>query len=281
MSTELTVLNNSTDLQQGGLGIDTTNKLFQLKPSTLIIVQPGTTIEGANKGNLRISETGDEFKDLECSLLIMPTEQRACYSGEPGELNKIPENLMCFSRDMVKPDPKAKIPQAMFCNGCPQSDWKAWQDYKKDTGKSNKALAPRCQSFYIVHLIDTKYQLPLRMYIRAKAKQTFEQGTQNIARMIAMAKAQKKNPNLFDVKFKLSTKLVVEGQYKYYVPTISEWKFISDEEREAFGAIYNSFIEQQAQINASQAQVQNTEQANKVEEVITGDYVGENEEITI
>jgi hypothetical protein len=119
------------------------------------------------------------------------------------------------------------------------------------------------------------------MYIRAKAKQTFEQGTQNIARMIAMAKAQKKNPNLFDVKFKLSTKLVVEGQYKYYVPTISEWKFISDEEREAFGAIYNSFIEQQAQINASQAQVQNTEQANKVEEVITGDYVGENEEITI
>jgi hypothetical protein len=283
MSGELTVLNNQTELQPtGGLGIDFNSKLFSLKPATLTIVQPSSTLDGATKGNLRIAETSDEFKEMYCSLLIMPSERRSWYIGEAGELNRTPDNLMCFSTDMVRPHDKAKMPQAVLCSKCPKADWEPYRQYKEKNGKGNKALIPPCDAFYLVHLIDTVYQLPLRMYIRSKAKGYFEQGMQNVARTLAMAKAQKKNPNIFDVKFKLSTKLVQDGQYKYYVPVISEPKMITAEEREVFGAMYQSFTDKQTQKQLEEVEeaAVETAQAN-IDKAVEGQYVGSDGEITI
>ena len=283
MSNELTILNNQESATQlGGQGVDFNNPLFKLRPATLTIVQPSSTTEGATKGNLRINETSDEFQEMFCSLLTMPSERRAWYTGEPGELNRSSDNLMCFSNDMIAPHSKAKVPQAMSCAKCSKADWEPYRQYKEKNGKGNKSLIPPCDAFYLVYLIDTVYQLPLRMYIRAKAKQPFEQGMQNVARTIAMAKAQKKNPNIFDVKFKLSTKLVQDGNYKYYVPVISEPKFISDEEREAFGAIYQTFTAGTAQKALEETENEVVAAAQKtVDNLVESQYTGPDGEITI
>lgn len=283
MSGELTVLNNqSSVLETGGLGINFNDKLFKLKPATLTIVQPQSTIEGATKGNLRITETGQEFTEMYCSLLVMPQEQRQWYIGERGELNKIPENLMCFSTNMVQPHEKSKIPQAPKCANCSKQDWGPYQEYKKaNNGNSNKKLIPSCEAFYKVFLIDTVYQLPLKMFIRSKAKESFELGMQNVARTIAMAKAQKKNPNIFDVKFKLTTQLVVQGPYKWYVPIFSEPRLVNDEERGIFGAMYMNFTNSALEAEAEETEEATIQQSQKdIDTVVEGEYL-DNKEITI
>jgi hypothetical protein len=284
MSTELTVLNNNTQLaeQPGGQGVDFNNPLFNLRPATLTIVQPSSTIEGAIKGNLRISDTGDEFKEMHVALLNMPSERRAWYSGEPGELNRSPENLMCFSNDMIAPHGKAKVPQALKCASCSKSDWGPYRQYKEKNGKGNKALIPQCDAFYLAYLIDTEYQLPLRMYIRAKAKTPFEQGMQNVARTIAMAKARKLNPNIYDVKFKLSTKMVQDGNYKYYVPVISEPKLITPEEREVFGAMYQTFTSGNTQKALEETETTEiSAQQKNIDNVVEAEYIGTDGAVTI
>jgi hypothetical protein len=278
MGTELTVLNNTEAIEQGGLGIDFGNKLFAVKPGTLTIVQPNSQIEGAIKGKLRISETGDMFDEIWATLLVMPHEQRQYHIGNAGELNRTFENLMCYSNDLIKPDPKAKIPQAVTCANCPKQDWGPWREYKEANGGStNKALIPPCDAHYQVTLLDTVYQLPVRMYIRSKAKPEFESGMQNLSRVIAMAKAQGKNPNLFDVKFKLSVKEITSGKFKSFVPRFSDFKMITEDEREKFGAIYLSYIDSlkkpaQKQLEAEQESV--AQQEAEVNAAIDGEYVG-------
>lgn len=287
MSTELTVLNNQTAIQEGGLGVDFSSKLFELKPANLTIVQPNSQVEGAVKGNLRIVETGDQFESMWCTLLVMPTEQRQYHFGQPGELNRTPENLACFSTDMIVPHNKAKFPQALNCASCPKADWGPWREYKeKNNGMTNKNLIPPCDAHYKALLIDSAYKLPLQMFIRSKAKEPFELGMQNLARVIAMKKAEGKTPNIFDVKFKLSTRLITTGKFVSYVPIFSNFEFVSPEEREQFGAVFLQYTaskqkkeqsdaaaEAEAEVAASQGEVDNS--------VIEGEYVGPDQEIPI
>lgn len=283
MSTELTVLNNNNAIAEGGLGVDFGSKLFELRPANLFIVQNNTNIEGAVKGNLRIAETGDEFSSMYATLLVMPTEQRQYHIGNPGELNRTPENLMCFSSDMVVPHPKARIPQAVTCATCARSDWEPWRDYKEaNNGQSNKALIPPCDAHYKALLIDDKYKLPLAMYIRSKAKDPFEQGMQNLARVIAMMKAEGKNPNIFDVRFKISTKVITTGKFTSYVPVFSDFKPLTDEQRTAFGAVYLQYINQKNKKQEADAQAESeaetSESNSKIDSsVIEGEYVGQDE----
>lgn len=284
MSTGLTVINNKVNLQQGGVGIDFSNKLFALKPATLGIVQKNTTIEGAVTGNLRISDTGDQFESITAVLLQMPTEQRQYHIGNPGELNRIPENLVCYSRDLIKPDIKSKIPQAVDCSHCSRSSWEEWRQYKeKNNGQANKALIPPCDSSYYLAILDTKYQLPLQMFIRSKARDTFESGMQNLARVIAMGKAQGKSPNIYDVSFEISTKLITTGKFTSYVPIFTNFKFITDEQKEAFGAVYLQYIAQKnrKEEESSASDIEDSVSSQVEGQVTEGEYVGEDKEITI
>jgi hypothetical protein len=286
MSTELTVLNNAA-IQEGGLGVNFDSKLFALKPANLFIVQNNSTIEGAVKGNLRIAETGDEFPELWATLLVMPTEQRQYHIGNPGELNRAPENLVCFSTDMVAPHPKSRIPQALKCDGCARSDWEPWREYKtKNNGQTNKLLIPPCDAHYRALLIDDQYKLPLQMFIRSKAKDTFEAGMQNLARVIAMEKAKGKNPNIFDVRFKISTKTITTGKFVSFVPVFSDFKPVTDEQREQFGAVYLQYIAQRNRKQESDAQAEAEAETAATNEgidssVVEGEYVGDDKEIVI
>ena len=164
MSGELTVLNQETDLQVGGQGVDFNNPLFKLKPSTLTIVQPQSQVEGAKKGHLRIVETNDQFETMYCTLLTMPVENRNWHIGNAGEMNRTSENLMCYSLDMIRPSEKSKIPQAVLCKNCSKADWAPYREYKDKNGKSNKSLIPSCDPFYRVFLIDTVLNFHRRWY---------------------------------------------------------------------------------------------------------------------
>ena len=286
MGTALTVLNN-TSIQQGGLGVDFNNKLFNLEPATLGIVQPNSQVAGAVKGNLRISETGDQYAAVWATLLTMPTEGRQYHIGDRSEMNRTPENLMCFSTDMVVPHNKARIPQAVTCANCPRSDWGPWREYKeKNNGQTNKALIPPCDSSYKVLLIDDQYKLPLKMYIRGDNREPFEQSTKNLARVLAMMKAEGKNPNIFDVKFKITTRLKTKGKYTYYVLVFSDFTPITDEERTKFGAVYLQYTAQQERKkeNAAIAEVEAEVSASNDSidsSLVEGEYVGDDQTITI
>src|ERR1017187_51675 len=274
MGTALAVLNNQEQLQVGGVGVDFNNPLFNIKPATISVVQKNTNIEGAIPGNLRIGATGQQFAEMFCTLLVMPTESRAWYIGNTDELNRVPENLMCWSRDMIRPDVTSKMPQAITCATCSKSDWKPWQEHKKATGFADKKLIPPCDPSYYTVLLDVVYQLPMRMFIRSKARDPFEQGMQNLARTLAIGKAQGKNPNIFDVKFRLGTKLITTGKFTSFVPTFTEFQFIDGKERATFGDIYLQYIHSQKN---GQTQPDVAEAANKAinSAVLNPEYVTE------
>jgi hypothetical protein len=270
MSTELTVINSAT-IQQGGLGINSTSKyLKNVKPATVTIVQPNSQVDGVKKGSLYIKDLGTGFPELRCTLLSLPEESRALYLGEPGELNRSPENLICFSNDMVAPHPKAKIPQSLKCANCAKADWGPWREYKEQNGVSNKALIPPCDAQIMALMIDTQLKMPLRMFVRATSKGPFDAGMEQIARMILMKQASGENPNVFDISFKLSTKLVTKGKYQNYVPILTDARWITPEEREQFGAVYAQYINSHTVVTPAE-DVKNSQEIDNA--VVEGEYV--------
>jgi hypothetical protein len=259
-------------VKQGGLGLDFGSKLFQLKPATININQPSTQAEGAIKGKLRVSETGDQFDEMFVTLLLMPVEQRSYYVGEPGQLNRTPDNLHCFSRDMLTPDLSAKYPQSPTCKSCPKQDWTKWRNTKA------KADIPPCDAYYYALFIDTVYKMPLQMFLRSTGKKPFEAGMQQLARTFAKAKATGSNPNIFDIGFRLGTKMIQTGKNQSWIPTFSDFRKIEDDEREAFGDIYLQYInrgkqsDEEAQAQAEAEATTNAELSIN-DAVLDGDYV--------
>jgi len=239
MSSELTVLNNNTPLiSKGGLGIDRSSHLLELKPATLTINQPNSQGDGLKKGYLRILTTGDQFEELDCVFLGTPTESRSYYAGNKEELNRTPENLLCFSTDLKVPHDKAKVPQAVTCGSCARQDWTAWREYKEQNGQPNKALIPPCEKHIKATILSTKHGLPLNIYVRGKSMESFKTGLEQLVNTIVMAEAKGLNPNIFDIRFKLGTKQITTGKFVSYIFTLSKFDLVLPEERAQFGEIY-------------------------------------------
>lgn len=286
MSTDLVIVGQETNAlaaaeAQGGLGIDFTSSLFQLRPATLSIVQKNSELEGAVPGQFRLSDTGDQYAELFCTLLAMPIEKRSYYAGKPGEMNRSPENLMCFSsqvtRDKFKretqgPNEKSKVEQAIKCSGCKKADWTTFRQTR------DKADIPPCETYYHVYLIDTNYKMPMQMYLRSTAKAPFEQGMQKLSRRFVMMKSQGKNPSIFDIGFTLKTRKEVKGKYTFFIPEMSDFREITAGERTEFGEIYGQFIASRTKLE----DIETTEgaadvvadSAQSIEDAVTGD-VGE------
>lgn len=283
--TELVVLNNTqvNNVQTGGLGIDPSSPLFKLKPATINIVQPNSQV--GTKGHLRINETGQEFEEMELTLLKTPTASRRYYIGQAGQLNRIPENLMCFSFDLTNPHKDAKIPQAMSCASCSKNmdlhaNWETWNKTR------NKADMPPCEQEYYSMFIDKVFKMPLRMFLRSKAKGPFEVAMENITRMLKMRIAQGVKPNIFDVTFKMGTREIVTGKFKSYIPTFYDFAYTTDQDREGFGAIFNEYVNQQqaqaVQQLAAAAQSTANEVNQSVDSVVTeGEYVDGDGDIVV
>jgi len=249
MSSELVQVNAAesalVQAPVGGLGVDFNNPLMRVKPATLVINQPTTQAEDAIKGKLRILETGDQYDELYVTLLDMPVEKRTWYAGKPGELNRTAENLMCFSNNVIRdankrelqgPDPKAKVPGALKCNGCPKASWEKWRQTKLQED------IPPCESFFYVTLIDTNYKMPLRWYVRSGAKDPFESALQNVARKLFMMRAKGGNPNIFDIGFKIKTDKRTKNNKTTYVPVFSGFDEITPEQKADFGDIFAQYV---------------------------------------
>jgi hypothetical protein len=163
---------------------------------------------------------------------------------------------MCFSSDMIEPHEKSRVPQAVKCASCPRASWEAYRDAKTRgvQGKALKALIPPCEPSYRAVLIDNVYKLPLVFYARSTRRKPFETGFEKIARQIIMLQAAGKNPNIFDIRFKLTLKREQKGNFVYYVPEFSDVKAVTEEERLSFGDVYFSYINYR-QNNAAQKQI--------------------------
>lgn len=274
MSNELVNIAPAGSLVQGGLGVNLQSKFFKLKPGTLNIVQPNS--QQGTRGNLRISETGQEYKTMRVALLLEPVEQREFHIGD-GNMNRKPENLMCFSRDMIRPDAKAKVPQAVNCSSCPNA---SWDKYRQTKAKED---IPKCDAYYYAVLIDTEFQLPLRLFVRSKSKKPFDKGMESVARTILTAQSQGKNPNLFDVSFTLGTEAIKnDNGTTSYILKLSDFQSVTDEERVKFGNVYQDLVNRR-QVNdqaylehEAERQIDNTQSAvdNLVSE---GEYVDQDQ----
>jgi len=258
-------------LSTTGLGYSAASRLLEVKPASLNIVQSNTTIEGAVKGNLIVdSDPDSQFKEMIVSFLVEPTEARAYYTGTPGEMNRTPENLQCFSRAVIygpdgrteigTPDDKARDPQALRCgDSCPRASWKEYREKAKNN-QATKLDIPPCDSYYKATLIDNILKMPMQLYVRSQSKQPFEFGLEKVARKLALMKAMSgKMPNIFDVKFKLSTKQVTKGKFTFYVLNLSEFSGVDESDKEAFGAIFQQYTAQVAAREAARLEQADTD----------------------
>jgi hypothetical protein len=261
LSNEISVIQPAVaTVAPSGLGYNSSSRLFDLKPATLSIVQPSSTLEGATKGSIIVDGDVDyQFKEMRVTLLAQPTEHRQYYIGDPGELNRSPDNLHCFCNDVTRdydpttnrsvetsvPDARAKYPQSLNCNSCPKGSWAQFRA-KQDKGiQTTKADIPPCELSYKAVLIDTVYKMPLVLYVRSTMKDGFEKAMKRLARKLEMRAAVKGvEPNIFDVSFKLTTKLVEKGKYKFYVLEFSDFEGVEDEDRIAFGSMFIKYAEQ-------------------------------------
>lgn len=223
-------------VRQGGLGIDLSQ--FKIAPSTISINQPNTQVEGALRGKLRISDTGQQFESMVVAML-KKHDKRAYYAGKTEQLNRTAENLLCFSNDLIRPNPASKEMQSQLCETCPQGD-NAWERWRETKAKEDR---PQCDKFIYALFIDTVLKMPLQMYIRSKSKKPFEEGMSVLGKMLYMMQMQGLNPNIFDIKFTLSTSKIMTGAYPSYVLKLSNFEAINEEDREAFGAIYKQFAD--------------------------------------
>jgi hypothetical protein len=66
----------------------------------------------------------------------------------------------------------------------------------------------------------------------------------NLSRTLKLAKAQGRNPNIFDVQFKIKTKQIITGKFVSYVFDLSSFTFVTPENRAAFGEIYTEYTNQ-------------------------------------
>lgn len=268
MSKELVVLGQE-QLALGGQGIDFNSRLFELKPATLNIVQPLSDVvsKGVSPGVLRISESGEVFKEMHVALLAMPSQQRDFYEGT----TRTKDTRLCYSYDMVKPDARAPEQQSHDCSTCQHADWLPWREAKNKTGKSVQALIPKCEVSYYVRLIDTEYKLPLQMWIRGASKGPFEAGMKEVARKLYQLKSQGLNPNIYDVKFTLSAEKG-KGDNKNFVLKLSEFSGITEVDRAAFGETYLRLTNRPTQ--TAQVAPESQTSAEVDAEIVTGTATG-------
>jgi hypothetical protein len=78
-STDLVTIEPTQPTSLVGAGFDTSSPLFQIRPGTLVINQPNTQVEDAIKGHFRVTQTGDQYKEMTVALLMTPEEARSYY----------------------------------------------------------------------------------------------------------------------------------------------------------------------------------------------------------
>jgi hypothetical protein len=251
---------------------DLNNPLFKIAPSTLNINQPNTQSDGAIKGKLRISGHHEQFDKLHVVLLAEPVQERSYYAGAAGTMNRKPENLLCFSKDSVYPDPNGREVQAITCADCPQGD-KGWEKWRETRDRSD---APKCDAYYRTLMLAKEYKLPFQQFIRSKNRKPFETGMKALAKMIMLMRADGIEAFWYDIGFTMSTQKILTNGLPSYIVDISEIAYITPEERREFGPVYAQYTNKSpalADPNPKQTeQTQVVGMRKDLEATLVGDY---------
>lgn len=271
MSTALTVL-GQTALAKGGIG--TNSKLFQVKPSTLELVQKMSRQKDAKPGMIRDTATNEHFESLKLVMLFVPVEQQQLFTK--GQFNR--ESKVCFSLDGITPHSFVKEPKALNCATCKfnakvSKNWDKWR-----TGGKNPADVPPCKNYYHLVVAERSTQMPYYFNIKNKSVQEFEKAMENVARLIARLEANARmqnkairaenevitlkhaeamtagiapqgsepilkpylpSPNIFDISFKVGVTDTADGNFML---TFGDFAVMGDEARAEFGQIYLDFV---------------------------------------
>lgn len=237
MSTQLVVL-GQTDIQKGGLGL--MSKAFQVKPSTIELVQKMSRAEGAVPGKLRITDTNQHFDEMQVVMLFEPVEQRAYFEGN--EYSK--DSKLCFSLDNVEPHEKAKVIQAAKCSACPKASWEKYRQTK------DRADIPKCKEYWHLVLADRVTKLPYYLNVRGTSIAPFLKAMGVVAKMIHLMRASGQNPNVFDISFKIYP--VAQEKGTYYTLGFKDIAPLKMEDRAEFGALFLDFANRKANSQIAQ-----------------------------
>lgn len=289
----LTVLNNDQLVamkvakQQNSLA-----RLFQLRPAQIELVSKATRQEGAIPGKFRNTATNAHFDEMRVVILFEPIEQRQLY--RKGEYSS--DSKLCFSLDNVAPHPKAKDPKAMLCEICEFGD-KNWARYREGKaaglkGEQLSALAPPCKKYWHLFLLDRNTKEPYYFNIKGLSVRPFEDGMQNIARIMSalvnniklenaqiekanatLPDGEKKAPiplpqSVGDVIWQISFTMYITQPEKggQFVLALKDFKYMSEADRKEFGGLLQTYIaRREAGQVVSQADVEAEAEAAAVE----------------
>lgn len=237
MAGELVVLGQQA-IQQGGLGMN--SPLFQLKPSAIELNQRMTRAEGAVPGLLRVTDTSEQFKEMQFVMLFEPVQKRSYFEGS--EFSK--DAQLCYSTDAVRPHSRAKVPQAMVCSACPMQSWDKYNQTRKAEDK------PKCALYWTITVVDRVTRLPYTMNIRKTNIAPFVAAMGQVAKLLARMEAEGKlagktnRPNIFDVSFKV--KGVPTNNGEYFNLHFFEFAPLAEADRADFGALFLEFANKKA-----------------------------------
>jgi hypothetical protein len=313
MSSEALVVLNDNPNAMALSGVGLGSRLFDVKPSTIEIVQKSTRQENVEIGKLRNTATNEHYTEMRWVLLGTPQEQRQYFEKGTQEFSR--DKKLCFSLDNVSPHPRAKDAQAPFCATCPMGDIN-WEKWRKTKSPSD---LPPCHKYWHLVFADRTTQMIHYFNVKGTSVMPFERDMQNLARLLAQmtanVKAQNKAirlanslltdpnaprqadermPNIFDIVFTVRTEQQVKGGP--YVLRCEKFQALRAEDRAEFGQIYLDFLnsrkntaaseieEEEAATNEANAAVTGaspTVQAGAPLGPVTGEVVGKEEPITI
>jgi hypothetical protein len=231
-------------LAKGGIGFDA--DIFRTKPTFLKLVQPMSRMANKQIGKLLDTGTNTYMDDIQIVMLGGPQEMRKMYDKTKDFGAK--DAILCFSLDMVRPDQRARVPQAMACSACKMGNWDTWNKTHR------REDLPPCRNYFRMFFVERTTRLPYYLNVEGASISAFKEAMGQVNRLgqlalsnvklenqklIAEGKAVKPAPSIFDITFRV---FVVPpaptDKNQNYSLGFRDIKLLREEDRAEFGALY-------------------------------------------
>lgn len=214
----------------------------QLKPSTMILVQNTTNIEGVDTegkaGKFLVKSSGQTFDELRVVPLAF---RRTRVLWTPGA--EFGADPLCRSNDGITPSPFVENPQHEQCKGCPRANWDIYW-------KSGKKQKPDCQEKVQFLFLERETQLPYQISVSGKGIKPFMEMMGEIKRIaISRAKATPSELlNIYDFSFTVKSVKVKNAKGVFFVLNFSDLKKVQNIGE--FSPLFQQFVKARKQEEA-------------------------------
>jgi hypothetical protein len=241
MSSAIVPTDQHTQIQTGGLGL---SGLGDLRPTSMLLVQPTTDVEGVLPGLYLDKLSGTTWKTLK----LVPLRISHVRDKYPSDKFVKGEKPICKSFDGVYPitNNSDLVPQAPNCSVCPHSSWAGYNNRTK-TG-----IKPSCKEGVSILFIEQESGLPFWINLIGKSVREGKQLKEAILRNAKMAKARtKRNVNIFDYVVTMASEK--DTGSPAYIAKFRKVDLMTPEEAEMFGPMYMQIVERKNQLEKEQA----------------------------